>query len=573
MKNKGFTLMELLGVIVILSLLMIIVLPNIVNSVRNSSSKTDDATLKLIYDAANLYVSYDNESFPEENGNKYVIALSELVNQNMLKSPITLSDSNDDITNTKCVQVTYDNGYKYELKNNGECSKRYLSKPDLYDNTLTPVKYNGTNWVVASESEKWYDYDNQQWANAVILKSGVSKTPGTVINVDGFNSDVYAMYVWIPRYEYKMSDAASTSVTEIHINFISRNTTTPSEGYKINSGFTFGNTNLSGIWVGKFETSHATLSSSTTNNNLGCTNENCANADNLRIVPNVQSLRRNNISKMFYASRSMGRNGNPFGIDASITDSHMMKSSEWGIVAYLSLSKYGKYGNSNYTGANKEVYINNSSGYYTGRSGGGPSGSTPTNETYTSEESTAKNNTYGFYTYDDYLLEYNTNNKTIKVASKGTGASTTGNIYGVYDMSGGAYEYAMGVFANSSGELWSGNSTTYNSGFTGKLGTSGEDYTGVAFPNSKYYDVYKASSGTTMTTSLACNGGICYGHAVQPEVASWYGDYTGFVSATYPWFQRGGISIDSAVAGIMRRNGYYGSWIDNNSFRLVLSEA
>ena len=42
-----------------------------------------------------------------------------------------------------------------------------------------------------------------------------------------------------------------------------------------------------------------------------------------------------------------------------------------------------------------------------------------------------------------YLLNYNTNTKsTTKDLSKVS--STTGNIYGVYDMSGGAYEYTMG---------------------------------------------------------------------------------------------------------------------------------
>ena len=450
------------------------------------------------------------------------------------------------------------------------------SDPILFDDTLTPVIYNGNNWVVADKSTKWYDYENQEWANAVILKN--SKNIGEVVNVEGFNSDIYAMYVWVPRYEYKISDAASSTPKEISVNFISKDTTIPSDGYAINSGFTFGSTNLSGIWVGKFETSHVTLSSSSSNNNLNCQNESCTSADNLRVVPNVQSLRYNNVSNNFFASRSMGRSGNPFGIDNTLTDSHMMKNSEWGIVAYLSQSKYGKYGNSDYSGANKEVYINNSSSYYTGRSGGGPGGSTPINEMYTSQESTEQYVGTGFYTYDDYLLDYNTNTKGSKVSNKGTGASTTGNIYGVYDMSGGATEYVMGVFANSSYTsgttiyLWSGNSTTYNSGFTGKLGSSGDTYEGVVFPNAKYYDVYKASSGTTMTQNKACNGGICYGHAVSPEVANWYGDYSHFVSAAYPWFLRGGSYSRGASAGVMAKLCTYGYANSGDSFRLVLSE-
>ena len=91
----------------------------------------------------------------------------------------------------------------------------------------------------------------------------------------------------------------------------------------------------------------------------------------------------------------------------------MMKNSEWGAVAYLSQSRYGKYGNSDYEGTQKEVYINNSSNYITGRSGGNPGGSTPQNGTYPDDTlSTTDYIGYGYYTYDGYLLNYNTNTKS-----------------------------------------------------------------------------------------------------------------------------------------------------------------
>jgi hypothetical protein len=43
----------------------------------------------------------------------------------------------------------------------------------------------------------------------------------------------------------------------------------------------------------------------------------------------------------------------------STVETHMSKNDEWGAVAYLSQSTYGKYGNTSYTGANKEIYVNN----------------------------------------------------------------------------------------------------------------------------------------------------------------------------------------------------------------------
>ena len=121
MKNKGFTLIELLGVIIILALLMIIVFPSIVNSVKNSSNKTDDLTKELIYNASDLFIDQHINDFPKMNGSKYSIELSDLVDEGLLTGPIKLSGSDQDITNNKCIQVTYNNNYIYELKDSGTC--------------------------------------------------------------------------------------------------------------------------------------------------------------------------------------------------------------------------------------------------------------------------------------------------------------------------------------------------------------------------------------------------------------------------------------------------------------------
>ena len=119
MRKKGFTLIELLGVIVILALLMIIVMPKIINSLKSSNEKIDDLTLKMIYNAAELYVSEYENNFQTNNGNSYCITLKDLTGEGYLKSPINVNDT--DITNLKSVQATYNDGFTYELKNNDEC--------------------------------------------------------------------------------------------------------------------------------------------------------------------------------------------------------------------------------------------------------------------------------------------------------------------------------------------------------------------------------------------------------------------------------------------------------------------
>ena len=194
---------------------------------------------------------------------------------------------------------------------------------------------------------------------------------------------------------------------------------------------------------------------------------------------------------MFEASRAMqsSTNAPKYGFttsDSGTMDVHMLKNTEWGIVAMLSQSRYGKYGNSSYTGANKEVYQNKSSAYITGSSNGTPSSSTTTNP----------------------QLTYNT-------ADTGYGASTTGTIYGVYDMSGGAREYVMGNYLNVSGGTYP---EAYNSGFSG---TNGPQTGARPWPASKYYDLY---------SSLYASGAYKDGDATY-ETAAWYDDYSDFFQA------------------------------------------
>ena len=115
----------------------------------------------------------------------------------------------------------------------------------------------------------------------------------------------------------------------------------------------------------------------------------------------------------------------------------------------------------------------------------------------------------------------------------------------------------------------SGDDTSYNSGFTGLLGSSGTSYTGTAFPDSKYYDVYKASSGTTINALTACNDGVCYGHGLS-ETNKWHNDSAAFVSAEYPWFRRGGFYLNGSYAGAFNRGYGEGNPNDSVGFRSVM---
>lgn len=593
MKNKGFTLIELLGVMIILALLLILVFPSVINMIKKSNTEKDDLTRDLIINAANLYVKDNIDDFIETNGNMYPISVKDLVYDGYIKSPIELSDREGDLTNKLCVQVLYNNKFTYEIKNEGECIENFIMKPDLMNETLTPVVYDDENWVIVDEDDDWYNYEEQEWANAVILDSSVEKEVGDTVTVDGANPDVLGMFVWIPRFSYTIKevygvqgfgggDLSAATPGAIDIKFLSQKKKEMGiatysgenpEEWRTHPAFTFGDYELSGMWVGKFESAHETLSAISTDSNpnlLNCTDENCESADGLRVLPSINliSLRSNDIANSFYAVRSMGRNGNPFGINANITDSHMMKNSEWGAAAYLSQSKYGKYGNPDYTGIYKEVYQNNANNYYLGRSAGAPPSVNTAADVYTIEgtytfsdsyPSSSKGSPFGFYTYDGYLLKFPTNEVTT-IRNLKTVATTTGNMTGIYDMCGGAWDFVMGVAADSTGEPIVGKDSGKNSGFYGLLSDGTINESGLTMPDIKYYDLY-----TTSVAETACNGGICYGHALS-ETLHWNGAIVAFVTANDSWVYRGaGLNPTIFTAA-----GEAGQASENDTFRIVL---
>lgn len=92
-----------------------------------------------------------------------------------------------------------------------------LDHPVL-DTGMIPVTIanNGTVTTVSENDLSWYDYDNKQWANAVLVKETADSESASHDrsyyktnsengnNVTVTESDILAYYVWIPRYSYKI---------------------------------------------------------------------------------------------------------------------------------------------------------------------------------------------------------------------------------------------------------------------------------------------------------------------------------------------------------------------------------
>ena len=290
------------------------------------------------------------------------------------------------------------------------------------------------------------------------------------------------------------------------------------------------NEELTGIWVGKFEVSSDTTCTASSNVAVG---SGC-NLQTIRpeIKPNVTSWRGAQLGTFFNGIQKMRESGNKYGFKAT-DETHMMKNMEWGAVTYLSHSKYG---------INKEVAINSANTYTTGC---GPQ----------SEGSTSSGTTCNSYT-----------------TTLGQSASTTGNVYGIYDMSGGANEYMMGNMVYSNGQPMSGYQTNnnYNSAFTGIL-DGGTSFTGTyAFPSKRYYDKYSYGTNNTEYTRGKLGDATKEMAPVSSNNISWYLDRAYFVYSHNPWVLRGGVYSYGASAGAFYFNNYFGYARTGISARAVL---
>ena len=495
--------------------------------------------------------------------------------------------------------------YKFKIGLNSEEVEPSLdtsgaNKPAL-DEGMIPVYYDETSetWkkadqTNADENYKWYDYNNKMWANSVTVSSTnrskyLSASVGTEIPMD----DILTMEVWIPRYKYKVwnynADGTATSnEQQIEITFEKDNKNTseiacqdaisgtdgdPSETCKLKAtnstctdatcnnktythpAFTFGNEEKKGFWIGKFEVSATssldltTISYKEKNINENVVTDKIAYYNNEDVVvkkllhepdfyctilydgtristcsatyfsltkPNIYSWRYGTVKLYEDSIMNMRSSNNSYGLSSS-TDTHMIKNSEWGAVAYLSHSKYGTCTD----GTCKEIGINNNSNYITGCGvAAGSSSSTTCNA-------------------------YNT--------ATGMLASTTGNIYGVYDMSGGAWEHTMANIVS-------------NDGIT--MIPDGSGYTTTTYPNVKYYDKYSYSTSYSSIIRSKLGDGI---KEVYKGSSGWYSDDFDLAGSSDPWFKRGGYYNDGANAGAFSLVSHSGIADSINSSRIVIT--
>ena len=431
----------------------------------------------------------------------------------------------------------------------------------------------------AFNSNTWYDYGNKKWANST--------------TEDG------SMWVWIPRFAYKITYENPSDKSKggtIDVKFLigdtdqyydnggniqtAKRATSKDEivdttsDYYVHPAFTDESSidyanggwdkELTGIWIAKFEAGYPSGNNDTeviaSNVNYsqtqvwasaietgtgsdgdisarnwldGIYGEATTSIKYPTFQPITYSMNYISISDSYDISRALTDNGNIYGLSSSNTDSHLMKNSEWGAVAYLSWSKYGTN--------KKEPYINNINvnnnitsvyavtGLTTGETGASAKTITATDITNINNR-TGNTDINGIYGWDQ---------------EEGQKSSSTLNMYGVYDLSGGAWDRTAVYINNENGNLRKYGASVITGGDT----------------STKYATVYphESSENSNIAESSEENYDLntkIFGDAIRETStsgilsSSWNSDYSFFSALDTPFVFRGGSYAHNSGSGL-----------------------
>ena len=524
------------------------------------------------------------------------ISISALTNQGLFKNAKLAKEKTE---KEQKKETSLLDQYESELNKyveNGRWDGK-VNKPELMTG-MSAIKFTdptdsaeGTTVDTTSNDTEWYNYENKKWANA--------KTE------DG------SMWVWIPRYAYRIHKENGVETQKFDVVFLvgltdtyydengklqtaQRQTSedqtivTNGDTYTVHPAFTnessinYANggwdVELAGIWVAKFEAGYAsgnnsaTVKASSVNYSQDTayvpavetgTTTKTATARNWLDgeygstttaikYPTFQGLTYSmnyiNHNDVYRISKVLTESGNIYGLSSNSTDSHLMKNSEWGAVSYLSQSKYGLDGTNIVINS---VYLNNTTKSVYAVTGCASS----------TADASAVSTTIGALNNRTQSSVY------VWTQKNGTAASSTGTIYGIYDMAGGISERTSSLINNKNDNL-----KTYGSQIIADLNNG---------KSTKYITIYPTGEtlGQTMAQASQANytnNTKIYGDAIKETSTlgtgtnSWYSDCSDFVGLSTPFLLHGGYYGGTSISGCFAFGRTSGNGSYNRGFRSVL---
>ena len=460
--------------------------------------------------------------------------------------------------------------------------KIMFTLPDENNNTKGEVIKEGESGF---DDDNWYDYKTSKWANTMTEDGSMWVwIPRFAYKIDNTKKTIDVKFLVGTTDQYYDDNGELQTAERATLETSTKEPADTTSAYYVHPAFTdesdidYANggwdKELTGIWVAKFEAGYASgnndaevvassvnytqsdawvstyeTSKTDTNNDGGETDTARNWLDGLygtkttsikypTFQPITYSMNYININDANNISRALTGANNIYGFSSSSTDSHLMKNSEWGAVAYLGWSQYGTNG--------VEPYINNitaNSGNTKRGTGTNEEGQTGLISVYAVTGLTTGTTSAGATTMSsDNLSAINSrtgntgtsNNIYAWDQAKGQKSSSTLNMYGVYDLSGGVWERTAAYVNNGNGNL-----TKFGASVVANGGTS-----------TKYATVYPWKDPQNSNIDIASQDNYdlndyIFGDAVREtstsgtDTNSWNDDYSYFPGLDTPFFVRG----------------------------------
>ena len=438
------------------------------------------------------------------------------------------------------------------------------------------------------DENNWYNYEKSEWANAVTQ--------------DG------SYWVWIPRFAYKIThtdkeDKSKGGTIDVKFLIGTSDNYYDDEGniqtakrakskdeevdttkdYYVHPVFTdessIGYANggwdeeIPGIWVAKFEAGYASGNNNAPKKASNVSYSKSKFMENNEEIdaknwldgeygsattaikyptfqPITYSMNYISINDAYNVSRALTDSGNIYGLISSSTDSHLIKNSEWGAVIYLAYSKYGA--------GEEKIYDNNLDISKSIQNLYAVTGIT-----------TGKKTEFAKVTEQDIK---NINNRNENVATngiyawdqlEGQKASSTLNMYGVYDLGGGLWEDTAGYINNGHKNLSNGASVVVGGD------TSTKYETVYPYKSPENSDVVKARSDNYKENKYIFGDAIRETSESGTGHSSWYNTYSIFPNSGVPFIMRGAVCW-STVIGLSAFHEMDGDASITRGFRPIL---
>ena len=178
--RKGFTLIELMGVIVVMSIILLVGLPTISNMMKKDVESTYERYLVELYAASESYFVENKDFYPAlaAPGGQAYVTIDELMSEGYIRNVVTDPETNEDLPIETQVEVTVNADYTYSFQIKKGSNQSILVLLDANGGSVTPAS------LARTYKAKYGELPTPTRSGYIFLGWFTEKTGGEQVNAD-----------------------------------------------------------------------------------------------------------------------------------------------------------------------------------------------------------------------------------------------------------------------------------------------------------------------------------------------------------------------------------------------------